>query len=123
MWLTFTCVVFEKENPKSKKQNSRIQIIRINMNFIETYFEAPEAMKNHESEQARCNTVMMIANASDKAAYHVKETVDEIDDMIAKGDNITATVPLEMKTAQEKINEAMKPAAADWGSEPVKSGW
>lgn len=79
MWLKLTTVSF---HGTGKKQTSMVRELRINMDNIECYFEASDDMKNNVSEQARCNTILIVVGDKDKA-YHAKETVEQIDDMIA----------------------------------------
>lgn len=122
MWLTLTLVKIE--GPKNK-QTSRIIVSRINMDRVISYFEAPKEVQEHKNENLRSNTFMMLDLSGD-AVFSVKETVEQIDDMIGSygcentlaTDATTPTIPLEMKTVQEKINE-FKNVGDSWGN----SGW
>lgn len=78
MFLKLTTVSF---HGTGKKQTSMVRDLRINFDKIESYFEAPDDMRNNVSEQAKCNTILMVSGDNDKA-YHAKETVEQIDDMI-----------------------------------------
>lgn len=79
MWLKLTTVKFLGSQ---KNQKSIVIISRINFNMIESYSEAPEEIKNNKSENARANTLLYLSGGGNMV-YHVKETVDQIDDMIA----------------------------------------
>lgn len=79
MFLKLTTVKFLGEG---KNQKSLILQARINFDFVECYIEAPEDLRNHKSENARASTLVCI-NAANNLVYHVKETVEEIDDMVA----------------------------------------
>lgn len=114
MWLTLTLVKIE--GPKNK-QTSRIIVSRINMDRVISYFEAPKEVQEHKNENLRSNTFMMLDLSGD-AVFSVKETVEQIDDMISSEENSTPTIPLEMKTVQEKVNE-LKSVGDSWGN----SGW
>jgi hypothetical protein len=99
MWLILTTVTF---HGKGAKQTSSVRKIRINMDKIDSYFEAADDMKNNVSEQARCNTILTIAGEGDKA-YHAKETVEEIDQM------------LYIRNENQYISNPIVPTTSDWG--------
>lgn len=116
MWLTLTLVKIE--GPKNK-QTSRIIVSRINMDRVISYFEAPKEVQEHKNENLRSNTFMMLDLSGD-AVFSVKETVEQIDDMIGsygceENPTTTPTIPLEMKNVQEKVNE-LKSIGDSWGN-------
>ena len=79
MWLLLTTVTFV--GPKNKTKTI-VRKSRINMDNIETYFEAADEIKNMSAEN-KCNTLMLSAkDGNSSTAYHVVETVEEIDEMI-----------------------------------------
>lgn len=81
MWLKLTTVTF---HGTGRNKTSTVKNLRINMDTIESYFEASDDVKNNPSEQARANTILIAYGDRDKA-YHAKETVEEIDKMINCG--------------------------------------
>jgi hypothetical protein len=123
MWLTLTTVqLLALDKKKPKELTPLVKKSRINMNKINSYFEAGEEYKNHKSEDARFNTILDFStkDAENTFAYYVKETVEEIDFLIG----IKSPEPVqEDKPVQEKINEiaTIKDDSAGWGT--PKSGW
>lgn len=110
MWLKLTTVSF---HGAGKKQTSMVRELRINMDTIECYFEAPDEAKNNVSEQARCNTILMVVGDKDKA-YHAKETVEEIDKMINCGWANTQS-DLSFKVSEDKIEvKSVSDGWSDW---------
>lgn len=107
MWLVLTTVTF---HGKGTKQTSSVRKIRINMDKIDSYFEAADDMKNNVSEQARCNTILTIAGEGDKA-YHAKETVEEIDYMIF----YQKPLPVPVLNHIPHASNPVAPIANSWG--------
>ncbi len=121
MWLTLTTVqLLALDKRKPKDLTPLVKKSRINMSKINSYFEAGEEYKNHKSEDARFNTILDFStkDAENTFAYYVKETVEEIDEML---NGMMPTIPLNLKSVQEKINELVTPNSdnSGWG----KSGW
>lgn len=101
-WLILHCVKFE--GPKNK-QTSRIIKSRVNMDMVISYFEAPEALKNHKSEDAQINT-LLVFETSGENVFSIKETVEEIDNML----NLISPKPV----AEIEIVSGWKDTRSGW---------
>jgi hypothetical protein len=123
MWLTLTTVqLLALDKRKPKDLTPLVKKSRINMSKINSYFEAGDEYKNHKSEDARFNTILDFStkDAENTFAYYVKETVEEIDEML---NGMMPTIPLNLKYVQEKINELVTPNSDNSGWGNPKSGW
>lgn len=128
MWLKLTTVqLIALDKKKPKELSSIVRQSRINMDRINSYFEASENQKNHKSEDARFNTILdaTLVQEANGVPYGimfcVKETVEEIDDMLASYGIDEATQPvIEEAPAKEEAPTKIMPKVDDsWG----KSGW
>lgn len=116
MWLKLTTVKFVGSG---NKQKSFIVASRVNFDFIESYSEAPEDVRNHKSIDARAETLLYLAGANN-LVYHVKETVEQIDDLIAAYGSDNVETPINPFETLEEKTEKLKEIGSDWGN---KSGW
>lgn len=104
IWLHLTTVSLIEEKPKSKKYTSLVRNSRINMDKVNSYFEAPDEMKNHESENARVNTILDMG----EMAFHVKETIQEIDEMLKPKLYVTHVTPPPVDVTENEPQEEKK---------------
>ena len=129
MWLKLTTVqLIALDKKKPKQLSSLVRQSRINMDKINSYHQSPPECQNHPSEDARFNTILDATLVQEAGGvpygvvFYVKETVEEIDDMLAaygsEDKEPTPTVPLEMKIVQENT-EIPKNVKDTWGG----SGW
>lgn len=81
MWLKLTFVFLQPLKGKPKESMSIVQQQRLNFDKVTAYFEANPDQMNNPSENARFNTVIDIGDP--KLCFWVKETVEQIDDMLA----------------------------------------
>jgi len=80
MWLLLTVVQLISLNPKKPKELSTIvRKSRVNMSVVDSYFQSSDEQRNHASEDARFNSIL---DTGKGYAFFVKETVEEIDEMI-----------------------------------------
>lgn len=91
MWLKLTFVFLQPVKGKPKETMSIVQQQRLNFDKVVAYFEANPDQMNNPSENARFNTVIDIGDP--KVCFWVKETVEQIDDMLG----LTPPTPIEKK--------------------------
>jgi len=126
MWLKLTTVqLIALDKKKPKVLSAMVRNSRVNMDKINSYFPSAPEHQNHESEAARFNTILDATLVQEAGGvpygivFYVKETCEQIDDMIAAYgiDEIpiqsieeapTPTKPVETNTSSDS-----------WG----KSGW
>lgn len=91
------------------------------MDMVISYFDAPDEIKNHERENLRANTFMMI-DLEGKCVFSVMETVEQIDDMIAcygvETSGPEANKP-KIEIEKETLNRLNENNTGGWG----KPGW
>lgn len=80
MWLKLTFVFLQPIKGKPKESMSVVQQQRLNFDKVVAYFEANPEQMNNPSENARFNTVIDIGDP--KVCFWVKETVEQIDEML-----------------------------------------
>lgn len=108
VWLKLTVVQLISLNPKKPKELSTIvRQSRVNMSSVDSYFQSSDEQRNHASEDARFNSIL---DTGKGYAFFVKESVDEIDNMLGLTE---VKVPDTVATVE---------ASHGWGAKDTK-GW
>lgn len=107
MWLKLTFIFLQPVKGKPKESMSVVQQQRLNFDKVVAYFEANPEQMNNPSENARFNTVIDIGDP--KVCFWVKETVEQIDDML--GINVIKTSLVEGIVTKKISNE---PENSSW---------